>query len=194
MKKHKTFVEPVTFWLATIIIFTVIVGPILLGYALVATENFEALSEGDYVAFYALALILLICNTAVLVTMAPRGWATVTLYDDKVTWRAPFRRSVTLKYDDIKYAGVDFSRSLNNTDSKPQEVETLYISAYIYLSVFPYMPRRGKEFKKVYNEKGIIMFKYTEKLCPALVEKLPDDIGRKLKDFDTRIKSLHKKN
>ena len=51
MKKHKTFVEPVTFWLATIIIFTVIVGPILLGYALVATENFEALSEKDYVAF-----------------------------------------------------------------------------------------------------------------------------------------------
>lgn len=193
MKKHKTYVEPVTFWLATVIILTVTVGPILLGYALVVTENLEVYLKKDNWAFYLLVLFLLICDTALLFTIAPRGWATVTLYDDKVTWRAPFRRSVTLKYDDIKYAGVDFSRSLNNTDSKPQELETLYISAYIYLSVLPYMPRRGKEFKKVYNEKGIIMFKYTEKLCPALVEKLPVDIGKKLKEFDTRIKSLHKK-
>ena len=193
MKKYKTYIEPVTFWLATAIILTVIVGPILLGYALSVTENLEVLNEKDNLAFYSLVLILLICDTALLLTMAPRGWATVTLYDDKVTWKAPFRRSVTLKYDDIKYAGVDFSRSHNNTDSKTRDVETLYISAYIYLSVLPYMPRRGKEFKKVYNENGIIMFKYTEKLCPALVEKLPDYIGTKLKDFDTRIKSLHKK-
>jgi hypothetical protein len=55
------------------------------------------------------------------------------------------------------------------------------------------MPRRGKEFKKVYNEDGIIMFKYSEKLCPALVEKLPDDVGRSLKDFDNRIKKSNKK-
>ena len=193
MKKHKTYIEPVTFWLATAIILTVIVGPILLGYALSVTENLEVLNEKDDLAFYSLVLILLICDTALLLTMAPRGWATVTLYDDKVTWRAPFRRSVTLKYDDIKYAGVDFSRSHNNTDSKTRDVETLYISAYIYLSVLPYMPRRGKEFKKVYNENGIIMFKYTEKLCPALAEKLPENIGRSLKDFDNKIKKLHKK-
>lgn len=193
MKKHKTYIEPVTFWLATAIILTVIVGPILLGYALSVTENLEVLNEKDNLAFYSLVLILLICDTALLLTMAPRGWATVTLYDDKVTWRAPFRRSVTLKYDDIKYAGVDFSRSHNNTDSKTRDVETLYISAYIYLSVLPYMPRRGKEFKKVYNENGIIMFKYTEKLCPALAEKLPENIGRSLKDFDNKIKKLHKK-
>ena len=193
MKKYKTYIEPVTFWLATAIILTVIVGPILLGYALSVTENLEVLNEKDNLAFYSLVLILLICDTALLLTMAPRGWATVTLYDDKVTWRAPFRRSVTLKYDDIKYAGVDFSRSHNNTDSKTRDVETLYISAYIYLSVLPYMPRRGKEFKKVYNENGIIMFKYTEKLCPALAEKLPENIGRSLKDFDNKIKKLHKK-
>ena len=193
MKKHKMYVEPITFWLATLIILTAIVGPILLGYALVVTENLEVYLKKDNWAFYFLVLFLLTCDTALLFTMAPRGWATVTLYDDKVTWRAPFRRSVTLKYDDIKYAGVDFSRPLNNTYSKPQEVETLYFSAYIYLSVLPYMPRRGKEFKKVYNEKGIIMFKYTEKLCPALVEKLPDDIGKNLKGFDNKIKSLYKK-
>lgn len=98
-----------------------------------------------------------------------------------------------MKYDDIKYAGIDFSNSQIDHISASEKVENLYISAYIYLSALPYMPRRGKEFKKVYNENGIIMFKYTEKLCPALVEKLPDYIGTKLKDFDKRIKSLHKK-
>lgn len=193
MKKHKTYIEPVTFWLATAIILTVIVGPILLGYALSVTENLEVLNEKDNLALYSLVLILLICDTALLLTMAPRGWATVTLYDDKVTWRAPFRRSVSLKYDDIKYAGIDFSNSQIDHISASEKVENLYISAYIYLSVLPYMPRRGNEFKKVYNENGIIMFKYTEKLCHALVEKLPVDIVKKLKDFDARIKSRHKK-
>lgn len=193
MKKHKTYIEPVTFWLATAIILTVIVGPILLGYALSVTENLEVLNEKDNLAFYSLVLILLICDTALLLTMAPRGWATVTLYDDKVTWRAPFRKSVTLKYDEIKYAGIDYSNAHNNDTLKLKNAEVLYLSSYIYLSVMPYMPRRGKEFKKVYNEDGIIMFKYTEKLCPALAEKLPENIGRSLKDFDNKIKKLHKK-
>ena len=192
MKKHKTYIEPVTFWLATAIILTVIVGPILLGYALSVTENLEVLNEKDNLAFYSLVLILLICDTALLLTMAPRGWATVTLYDDKVTWRAPFRKSVTLKYDEIKYAGIDYSNAHNNDTLKLKNAEVLYLSSYIYLSVMPYMPRRGKEFKKVYNEDGIIMFKYTEKLCPALAEKLPENIGRSLKDFDNKIKKLHK--
>ena len=193
MKIHKTYIEPVTFWLATAIILTVIVGPILLGYALSVTENLEVLNEKDNLAFYSLVLILLICDTALLLTMAPRGWATVTLYDDKVTWRAPFRKSVTLKYDEIKYAGIDYSNAHNNDTLKLKNAEVLYLSSYIYLSVMPYMPRRGKEFKKVYNEDGIIMFKYTEKLCPARAEKLPENIGRSLKDFDNKIKKLHKK-
>ena len=191
--KCKTYVEPITFWLATVIILTAIIAPIIMIYALVVTENIELFSESNYLEFCFLLLIILICDVFLLFTMAPRGLATITLFNDRVMWRAPFRRSVTLKFDEIKYAGVDFSEAHISDTEKFKESQALYLSSYIYLSVLPYMPRRGKEFKKVYNEDGIIMFKYTEKLCPALVEKLPEDVVRSLKDFDNKIKKQHKK-
>ena len=194
MKKScKTYIEPVTFLLATAFILVVIIAPTLVGYLLIAEGEIADLSDGEYLRVYFLALIFLLCDMVAFLNVAPRGWATITLYDDRVTRRAPFRKSVTLKFDEIKYAGVDFSNAQASAIGLSGEAESLYLSAYIYLSVLPYMPRRGKEFKKVYNEDGIIMFKYSEKLCPALVEQLSDDVGRNLKDFDNRIKKMHKK-
>lgn len=190
---YKTFVEPATFLLTSVLIFLMLLAPLLVFCLLTTEGEISGLSDEEALHFYFLELILLTCDIAALLVMAPRGWATVTLYDDRVTWRAPFRKSVTLKYDEIKYAGIDYSNAHNNDTLKLKNAEVLYISSYIYLSVMPYMPRRGKEFKKVYNEDGIIMFKYTEKLCPALAEKLPENIGRSLKDFDNKIKKLHKK-
>ena len=192
-RNYKTYVEPVTFLLTTILILLVMLTPVLVGYLLVVEGEITDLSGEDSLWFYVLALILLTCDMAALLVMAPRGWATITLYDDKVTWRAPFRKSVTLKFDDIKYAGMDFSNASLSKSVGFEKAETLYVSAYIYLSTLPYFPKRGKEFKKVYNEDGIIMFKYTEKLCPALVEKLPEDVVRSLKDFDNMIKKQYKK-
>ncbi len=192
-RNYKTYIELVTFLLTSIFILLVILTPVLVGYLLVSEGEIADFSDEESLWLYVLALILLSCAMAVLLLMAPRGWATITLYDDRVTWRAPFRKSVTLKFDEIKYAGMDFSNASLSTSVGFKEVETLYMSAYIYLSAFPYLPRRGKEFKKVYNEDGIIMFKYTEKLCPALIEKLPEDIGRSLKDIDNKIKKQHKK-
>ena len=190
---YKTFVEPATFLLTSVLIFLMLLAPLLVFCLLTTEGEISGLSDEEALHFYFFELILLTCDIAALLVMAPRGWATVTLYDDRVTWRAPFRKSVTLKYDEIKYAGIDYSNAHNNDTLKLKNAEVLYLSSYIYLSVMPYMPRRGKEFKKVYNEDGIIMFKYSEKLCPALVEKLPDDVGRSLKDFDNRIKKSNKK-
>lgn len=190
---YKTFVEPATFLLTSVLIFLMLLAPLLVFCLLTTEGEISGLSDEEALHFYFFELILLTCDIAALLVMAPRGWATVTLYDDRVTWRAPFRKSVTLKYDEIKYAGIDYSNAHNNDTLKLKNAEVLYLSSYIYLSVMPYMPRRGKEFKKVYNEDGIIMFKYTEKLCPALAEKLPENIGRSLKDFDNKIKKLHKK-
>ena len=194
MKRNcKTYIEPVTFLLASAFILVAIIAPTLVGYLLVLEGEITDLSEEDSLAFYLLALIFLISAMSAFLVVAPRGWITVTIYDDRLTWRAPFRKSITLKFDEIKYAGVDFSNAQASAIGLSWEAEALYLSAYIYLSVLPYMPRRGKEFKKVYNEDGIIMFKYSEKLCPALVEKLPNDVGRSLKDFDNRIKKSNKK-
>ena len=190
---YKTFVEPATFLLTSVLIFLMLLAPLWVFCLLTTEGEISGLSDEEALHFYFFELILLTCDIAALLVMAPRGWATVTLYDDRVTWRAPFRKSVTLKYDEIKYAGIDYSNAHNNDTLKLKNAEVLYLSSYIYLSVMPYMPRRGKEFKKVYNEDGIIMFKYTEKLCPALAEKLPENIGRSLKDFDNKIKKLHKK-
>jgi hypothetical protein len=192
-KKYNTFIEPVSFILASAFIVVVVIAPVMILYLLIAEGEIADLSEGEYLRGYFLALIFLLCDMVAFLNVAPRGWATITLYDDRVTWRAPFRKSVTLKFDEIKYAGVDFSNAQASAIGLSGEAEALYLSAYIYLSVLPYMPRRGKEFKKVYNEDGIIMFKYSEKLCPALVEKIPDDVGRSLKDFDKRIKKSNKK-
>lgn len=181
------------FLLASAFILVAIIAPTLVGYLFVLEGEITDLSEEDSLAFYLLALIFLISAMVAFLVIAPRGWITVTLYDDQLTWRAPFRKSITLKFDEIKFAGVDFSNAQASAIGLSGEAESLYLSAYIYLSVLPYMPRRGKEFKKVYNEDGIIMFKYSEKLCPALVEKLPDEVGRSIKDFDNKVKKLHKK-
>ena len=193
-RNYKTYVEPVTFWLTTVIMLIVLLAPIILGVTLFMTEEIELMFDKESLALYFLAMVYLSCNMALLLLVAPRGWVTITVYDDKITWHAPFRKSVTLKFDEIKYAGVDFSNAKAGAVGISGEAEALYLSAYIYLSVLPYMPRRGNEFKKVYNEDGIIMFKYTEKLCPVLVEKIPADIGSKLSDFDRKIKSQYKKN
>ena len=137
---YKTFVEPATFLLTTVLIFLMLLAPLFV-FCLLATEGeISDLSDSEALRFYFLELILLTCDIAALLVMAPRGWATVTLYVDRVTWRAPFRKSVTLKYDEIKYAGIDYSNTQNNDSLKLKEAEALYLSSYIYLSALPYIP------------------------------------------------------
>ena len=193
IKKKHIIVEPVTFTLSIILSTIFVLGPIALGYALVQIEQLVITREDiKYVVFF--AFLYLIDLIVVCLIVLPRGCPSIVLYEDYLIRRAPFKKTSLIKYTDINYAGIYVLFPIEQIKNSDTSIAEIYLCSYIYVSKTYCKFRCKDDLNKAYNMNGIIIFKYTEKLYHALVNRLPNSIQSTLDYQYNSIKRLSNKN
>ncbi len=109
---------------------------------------------------------------------------------DKIVWKNPGARSVKLRIDECKYVGMSDCIELPRASRAPpvsiflrrgDELSLIYISDH---------PMPIEYYHKLSADKckdGFICFVYSDKLCKALIEVLPEEKTAVLKAFYERM-------
>ena len=190
----KSYINPLNLFLGVLLL------PLIIGSTIVFTALgvhmllHEAGTVGEKIMAAIMIIIFLGAGPLTLPEIWSRTFAKLTLYDDYVKWSVPFRKSIVLHYDEINFAGVDTCEIRGQLSPIETELTRTFASAYIYLSVSSYRARRGDDFKKIFNEEGIIMFRYTDEICLALIEKLPPKRQEGLRGFYYKLRYLENKS
>lgn len=109
---------------------------------------------------------------------------------DKIVWKNPGARNVKLRIDECKYVGISDCTEIRSVSYAAPH--SLFLRrgdelSLIYISDHP-MPR--EYYHKLSAEKckdGFICFVYSDKLCKALIEVLPEEKTAVLKAFYERM-------
>lgn len=104
----------------------------LTGFAIIGVYLVVTDFSVDYllssIMIFTLAVVV---DVAALPKMFIATYSKLILYNDYMKWKAPFKKSVILKYDEIKYIGVD-SYIIRGKAAAMDEYSKLSMSTYIY--------------------------------------------------------------
>lgn len=92
--------------------------------------------------------------------------------DSVVTWKCPFRKSISIPLADCKVIGLEYE------DAFEKEVY-----AYIYFVTFPYSQESSKYYGKVKCKEGLIKYRYTNKLAKYVIANYSDKISYSLHKY-----------
>ncbi len=114
-----------------------------------------------------------------------RAFGRLIVYEDKVVYKCFLRKSITMKIEDIAYAGVDDFHRLREGILKFRGDEY----SFIYLSKDPYPDEYRGKIILMKNKKGFIRFSYTDKLAEALIDILPAEKDNLIRAFYGKMKT-----
>ena len=114
-----------------------------------------------------------------------RAFGRLLVYEDKVVYKCFLRKTVTMKIEEIKYAGVEDFHLLNGGLLKFRGDE----DAFVYLSASPYPEKYHGKVTLLNNKKGFIKFTYSDKLAETLIGFLPNDTHSLIRAFYGKMKS-----
>lgn len=114
-----------------------------------------------------------------------RAFGRLLVYEDKVVFKSFLRKSITMKIDEIKYAGVEDFHLLNGGVLKFRGDE----DAFVYLSDNPYPDEYRGKVTLLKNKKGFIKFTYSDKLAETLIDVLPAEKDNLIRAFYAKMKS-----
>ena len=111
-----------------------------------------------------LFLLLLVVGGIILVHFAfwEKCFATLTITEDEVIWRCPFRKTRRLPVFECRYIGVELEESANGLPYP-----------FIYLTSEPYPYEYRHKINKLRCSDSFIKFWYSEKLSDHLRERFP---------------------
>lgn len=113
-----------------------------------------------------------------------RAFSRLLVYEDKVVYKCFLRKTLTMKVEEIKYAGVEDFHLLNGGVLKFRGDE----DAFVYLSDNPYPDEYRGKVTLLKNKKGFIKFTYSDKLAEALIDILPAEKDNLIRAFYAKMK------
>ena len=114
-----------------------------------------------------------------------RAFGRLLVYEDRVVYKCFLRKSITIKIEEVAYAGVDDFHRLREGILKIRGDEY----SFIYLSKNPYPDEYIGKIILLKNKKGFIKFSYSDKLAQALIDILPAEKDNLIRAFYGKMKS-----
>ena len=112
----------------------------------------------------------------------------LSIKESEIVWRCPLYRTVRLKAEDCLYAKI--------VDMNDHQIAMPVIRgdelSYIYLSNVPYPKKYQHKADEIKCKKGTIIFAYSDKLCKALIDILPQQDVAQLVAFYNRMQANDK--
>lgn len=103
-------------------------------------------------------------------------FSTLIVTEKEIIWKCPFRKKLSLDWDECKYIGVQLEESYNGLPYP-----------FIFFSNKPYPSDFYGKIDQLSCKRGFIKFWYSEELCDYLVTTLPGHKAGSLLHY--RIKS-----
>ena len=126
-----------------------------------------ALTTGD--AFGSYLLLVLTLSAMLILFNGYEYWGVVVILGDRILLQAPFRKQITLMYEDINDAGIDYG-SISNTKQ-----------FWIFLSKSFVDKKYTHNILRLPFDRNTIRLQYQKKLYDTLVHMVPYKlIGKKL--------------
>ena len=103
------------------------------------------------------------------------GWYTIT--DESITLHAPFRRPLTLHYDDVQYVGVG------------RNFLSVNYAYWLYLSCDPVPVEQLEDMRKFRLTKRSLRIAYSKRAFAALLDCLPEHHAHQLERSKTTLRA-----
>ena len=187
--KKESFVDPKFFaWLILAIIcisFTMSIIILNIVYFTVPILLQERPVSDGFVPF----VVALLCFISAILVLGLLGRQTASMLvvsKNKIVWKNLTKKNVKLRIDECKYVGINDCTQLPKVSYAPSSSFFLHRGdelSLIYISDHP-MPR--EYYHKLSADKckdGFVCFVYSDKLCKALIEVLPEEKTLVLKAF-----------
>ena len=195
--KRKPYIEPLwplSIILGTLVCFSVIITS--LGIYFISKDNI--LNIKSYIILYftiALCLFFIIYFIIIL----PRLIAILTVKNNCIIWRCPFRKPIKMSVKDCEYVGLeDSSKYVCFRYTTQQAVYTMMSRGdemvYIYLSKTPFPQKYAHKAAAAPCKQGFIKFAYSDELCEELIKILPKCKTNGLVSFYNRMQASDRIN
>lgn len=186
----KTFVSPL--WIMAIIsgLFMVPVGIAMVILGIVVTIHFYEEDPSSFIfLFFTVGGLGAIIGYILLTFPVMSSYLTVS--PQKIFWKCPFRKSVSLNIEDCKFVGID--DMADNTILMPTRGDEI---SFIYLSTKPFPDKYHHKANLVLEKrpKDLIVFHYSDALCEKLMEVLPKEEAKEIASFYARMKAHDRLN
>ena len=145
----------------------------------------------DLIFAYFMVIVVLVWFIGMQRThLGERFASKITFFEDRVVWRCFGYIPVTMKYDEMKYVGIETFDDLDRGMVDIRGDGT----AYIYMSVEPYPEKYKRKIIQLRTKKGFIKFKYTDGVAEALMDRLPVEKVEQVRGFYFKMKYLDSQN
>lgn len=136
-----------------------------------------------------LVLIIILCLGLSYELM---GWILIT--PEAVTLRAPFRRPLALRYEDVKFIGIgkSYGETLNRRND-----QFIYAPSYdfwIYLSMDPVPLAQLNDMRKFKLTQRGMRIAYSKKVYDTMRELLPSHLSKELQRHQTMLRAHNHAN
>ena len=155
--------------------------------AIICFATTEEMTPKDW--FYMIGTVVIACGGGFYGlfnhTFYNRAFGRLLVYEDKVVYKCFLRKTLTMKIEEIKYAGVEDFHLLNRGVLKFRGDE----DSFVYLSASPFPDEYRGKVTLLKNKKGFIKFTYSDKLAEALIDILPTDKDNLIRAFHGKMKA-----
>lgn len=164
----------------------IVPGMALMTILLVKSTISQEYSTSETITYWVIVLLLYILEMFVLRVYGEQTASMLVVSKDKIVWKNPTTKNVKLQIDECKHVGINDCTQLPKVSYAPSssfflrrgdELSLIYISDH---------PMPIEYYHKLSSEKckdGFICFVYSDKLCKALIEVLPEEKTAVLKAF-----------
>ena len=158
----------------------------LMTILLVKSTISQEYSTSEAITYWVILLLLYILEMFVLRVYGEQTASMLMVSKNKIVWKNLTKKNVKLRIDECKYVGINDCTQLPKVSYAPSSSFFLRRGdelSLIYISDHP-MPR--EYYHKLSADKckdGFVCFVYSDKLCKALIEVLPEEKTAVLKAF-----------
>ena len=114
-----------------------------------------------------------------------RAYGKLWVYEDRVVFQCPFRRTRTLTFEECKYIGIENYNDL----IRGLPIERGDEAAFIYFSTKPYPEKYKGKISRLKNTDDFIKIGYSDALAEALIDILPADKDYLIRSFYNKMQA-----
>ena len=195
--KRKRYVEPL--WPLSLFLGSLV----CIIWTFFAVEIYVFLKYNIQDIEFCIALIFIAClcifSTVWFITILPRLVSTLIVKNNCIIWHSPFRKTITMSFEDFEYVGLEDSSKEICFRYSTQEAAFAALArddfmVYIYFSKTPFPKKYIHRASAAPCKEGFIKFAYSEKLCLNLLEVLPAGKTSALRAFYLHMQAADRAN
>lgn len=115
------------------------------------------------------------------------GWFTIT--EDAVTLRRPFRRTLSLRYEDVRYVGIGRSYAEDMSRRNGRFIYTPASNFWLYISCDPVPASHLTDMYRFRQTDRGLRIAYSSKAFAALHACLPPRLAKQLERSKTTLRA-----